>query len=52
LKTFTIRNAGGFYKDLEVVVTTAIGCQLGNDQNGMRIVTVSGKEDKVDKKTF
>lgn len=35
------RNAGGFYKELEVVVTTAIGCQLGSDTNGMRIVTVS-----------
>lgn len=35
------RNAGGFYKGLEVVVTTAIGCQLGSDTNGMRIVAVS-----------
>jgi hypothetical protein len=25
-------------------VTTAIGCQLGADTNGMRIVTVSGKQ--------
>jgi len=34
------RNAGGFYKDLEVVVTSAIGCQIGPDQHGMRIVKV------------
>jgi len=34
------RNAGGFYKDLEVVVTSAIGCQIGSDQHGMRVVTV------------
>jgi len=38
---FLIRNAGGFYKDLEVIVTTAIGCQIGPDQHGMRIVKVS-----------
>lgn len=35
------RNAGGFYKDLEVVVTSAIGCQIGPDTHGMRIVTVN-----------
>jgi len=34
------RNAGGFYKDLEVVVTSAIGCQIGPDQHGMRVVKV------------
>jgi len=34
------RNAGGKYKDLEVVVTSAIGCQLGTDHHGMRIVKV------------
>lgn len=37
------RNAGGWYKDLEVVVTSAIGCQLGNDPHGMRIVRVDEK---------
>ena len=37
------RNAGGFYKDLEVIVTSAIGCQIGPDQHGMRIVKVAGK---------
>jgi len=34
------RNAGGFYKDLEVVVTSAIGCQIGPDEHGMRVVKV------------
>ena len=34
------RNAGGFYKDLEVVVTSAIGCQIGPDDHGMRVVKV------------
>ena len=32
------RNAGGFYRDLEVVVTSALGCQLGADTHGMRLV--------------
>ena len=35
------RNAGGFYKDLEVVVTSAIGCQIGPDTHGMRVVRVN-----------
>lgn len=34
------RNAGGFYKDLEVVVTSAVGCQLGTDKSGFRVVKV------------
>jgi len=34
------RNAGGWYKNLEVVVTSAIGCRLGSDPHGMRIVKV------------
>lgn len=34
------RNAGGFYKDLEHVTTSAIGCQLGSDFSGLRIVKV------------
>ena len=34
------RNAGGFFKDLEVVVTSAIGCQIGSDEHGMRVVKV------------
>jgi UDP-2,3-diacylglucosamine pyrophosphatase LpxH len=35
------RNTGGWYKDLELVVTTAIGCQIGQDPHGFRIVKVS-----------
>jgi serine/threonine-protein phosphatase CPPED1 len=39
------RNAGGFYKDLEVVTTTAIGAQLGDvDKSGMRVVKVFSNE--------
>ncbi|XP_076042358.1 serine/threonine-protein phosphatase CPPED1-like [Oratosquilla oratoria] len=34
------RNAGGFYKDLELVVTSAIGAQLGESKNGYRVVKV------------
>jgi predicted MPP superfamily phosphohydrolase len=34
------RNAGGKYKDLELVVTSAIGCQLGEDKSGLRVVKV------------
>ncbi|GIY75737.1 hypothetical protein CDAR_451641 [Caerostris darwini] len=41
-------NAGGFYKDLEVVVTSAIGCQLGMDKSGFRVVKV--EEDKLSHK--
>ncbi|XP_054714011.1 serine/threonine-protein phosphatase CPPED1-like isoform X2 [Uloborus diversus] len=37
------RNAGGFYKDLECVVTSAIGCQLGDDKSGFRVVKLDGK---------
>jgi len=40
------RNAGGFFNDLEVVVTSAIGCQIGPDQHGMRIVNV--KEEQIE----
>lgn len=32
------RNAGGFFKDLELVVTSAVGCQLGTDKSGFRVV--------------
>lgn len=35
------RNAGGFDGDFEVIVTSAIGCELGNDPHGLRIVKVS-----------
>lgn len=34
------RNAGGWYNNLEVVVTSAIGCMLGSDPHGMRLVKV------------
>lgn len=40
------RNAGGFYMDMELVVTSAIGAQLGNDGHGFRIVKVH--EDKIE----
>lgn len=34
------RNAGGFYKDLEQVITSAVGVQLGDFQHGYRLVRV------------
>ncbi|CAL1291438.1 unnamed protein product [Larinioides sclopetarius] len=40
------RNAGGFYKDLEVIVTSAVGCQMGNDKSGFRIVKLG--EEKIE----
>ena len=39
------RNAGGFDGKLEMVVTSAIGLQLGVDKHGIRVVTV--KEDAI-----
>ena len=41
-------NAGGWYKGLEVVVTSAIGLQQGEDNNGFRVVEVS--EGKIEHK--
>ena len=38
------KNAGGFYEDIEVVVTSAIGAQLGEDKHGFRIVNVTEDE--------
>ena len=35
------RNAGGWYNNMEVVVTSAIGAQLGANENGFRIVDVT-----------
>jgi len=35
------RNAGGKFKDLELITTSAIGCQLGEDKSGIRIVKVT-----------
>lgn len=40
------RNAGGMFKDLELVVTSAIGAQLGTDKSGLRVVQV--KEDRIE----
>ncbi|KAF8796857.1 Serine/threonine-protein phosphatase CPPED1 like protein [Argiope bruennichi] len=40
------RNAGGFYKDLEVIVTSAVGCQMGDDKSGFRIVKLG--EEKIE----
>ncbi|XP_072275088.1 serine/threonine-protein phosphatase CPPED1 isoform X2 [Pyxicephalus adspersus] len=38
------RNAGGTYKDLDMVVTSAIGCQIGEDEHGLRVVVVTEKQ--------
>ncbi|XP_033022936.1 serine/threonine-protein phosphatase CPPED1 isoform X2 [Lacerta agilis] len=35
------QNAGGFYKNIEMVVSSAIGCQLGKDTHGLRVVAVT-----------
>lgn len=35
------RNAGGMFKDMQQIVTSAVGAQLGEDKSGVRIVTVS-----------
>lgn len=34
------RNAGGWYENMELVVTTAIGAQCGDDKSGVRIVKI------------
>ncbi|KAF6210448.1 hypothetical protein GE061_013554 [Apolygus lucorum] len=41
------KNAGGKYKDLEVITTTAIGGQLGPDKSGFRVVSVTPGGDKL-----
>ncbi|XP_064376429.1 serine/threonine-protein phosphatase CPPED1 isoform X2 [Dromaius novaehollandiae] len=38
------RNAGGSYRGLEMVVSSAIGCQLGEDQHGLRVVVVTAEK--------
>lgn len=38
------RNTGGKYKDLELVVTSAIGAPLGDDPCGFRAVNVAEKD--------
>ena len=40
------KNAGGFDDELECVVTTAIGAQLGTDRHGYRLVEVSENDIK------
>lgn len=35
------RNAGGTYRSLDMVVSSAIGCQLGKDTHGLRVVVVT-----------
>jgi len=44
------RNAGGWDNDFEMNVTSAVGCQLGDDLPGMRIVRVF--EDRIDHKYY
>lgn len=44
------QNAGGWYKDLEIVVTSAIGCQTGEDKSGFRLVRVA--ENRIDHKYY
>ncbi|KAM6250338.1 serine/threonine-protein phosphatase CPPED1 [Porphyrio hochstetteri] len=39
------RNAGGSYRGLEMVVSSAVGCQLGEDTHGLRLVVVT--EEKI-----
>lgn len=38
------KNSGGFYEDLESIVTSAIGAQLGLDKHGYRLVHVNENE--------
>ncbi|KAF4106658.1 hypothetical protein G5714_012648 [Onychostoma macrolepis] len=35
------RNAGGCYDGLDMVVSSAVGCQLGDDTHGVRVVVVT-----------
>lgn len=38
------RNAGGTYQDLDMVVSSAIGCQLGRDTHGLRVVVITAEK--------
>nr|XP_060504516.1 serine/threonine-protein phosphatase CPPED1 isoform X2 [Panthera onca] len=38
------RNAGGTYQNLDMVVSSAIGCQLGQDTHGLRVVVVTAEK--------
>ncbi len=40
------QNAGGFYDNIEIITTSAIGAQLGNDKHGYRLVSVDENEVK------
>lgn len=44
------RNAGGKFKDLELIVTSAVGAQLGSDKSGLRVVHVN--ENSIDHKYY
>ncbi|XP_029432965.1 serine/threonine-protein phosphatase CPPED1 isoform X1 [Rhinatrema bivittatum] len=37
------RNAGGMHNGLDMVVSSAIGCQLGEDTHGLRVVVVTAE---------
>ncbi|KAL7979162.1 hypothetical protein Chor_015186 [Crotalus horridus] len=38
------KNAGGTYKDLDMIISSAIGCQLGDDSHGVRMVGVTAEK--------
>ncbi len=38
------RNAGGCYDGLDMVVSSAVGCQLGDDTHGVRVVVVTEED--------
>ncbi|XP_040885493.1 serine/threonine-protein phosphatase CPPED1 [Toxotes jaculatrix] len=38
------RNAGGCHGGLDMVVSSAIGCQLGDDTHGVRVVVVTAED--------
>lgn len=38
------RNAGGCHGGLDMVVSSAIGCQLGEDTHGVRVVVVTADD--------
>lgn len=38
------RNAGGCHASLDMVVSSAIGCQLGEDAHGVRVVVVTADD--------
>ncbi|NP_001404653.1 serine/threonine-protein phosphatase CPPED1 isoform 6 [Mus musculus] len=38
------RNAGGTYQNLDMVVSSAIGCQLGKDTHGLRVVAITAEK--------